>query len=432
MKPRTRFAINTLVADTTAALVAGWAASQYVFEAPLPWLDDALLISGQNPRPMVALLLFGVILGSWQSMRWVDPAVPRPSYARAFTTLLVALVTVQAGAFVLRTYYSLRWVLVALAGWFVLALAHRAIRRRQVWVEDMVIVTDEKALADDLVQSPNANVIDLYEPRGEPPSAALSPNTTLVVDLRTVLSDQMASFVSSSTLAGYEVRALSSVYEEHTGRVALVHLAEGWEISVPLEKRAPYGPFKRALEALLVIATSPLWLLLAGLTWIAIKLDSPGPALFRQQRIGFEDRPFTMYKFRTMVVGADDEGPQFTTPDDPRITRIGRFLRLTRLDEIPQLWNVLKGEAALVGPRAEQVAFVEQFEKQIPFYRYRHLVRPGITGWAQVHSGYADDLNDTIEKLTYDLYYVRHMSPWLDVSILGRTFATVLKRSGAQ
>jgi lipopolysaccharide/colanic/teichoic acid biosynthesis glycosyltransferase len=334
--------------------------------------------------------------------------------------------------FAVRPYYSQRWITFALGGWFVLALAHRALRRRGTWVENMVIISDEKSLVEDLAESRNANVVDVYEPQGEPPASALLQNTTLVVDLRAVLSDSMASFVSSSTLAGYEVRALSNVYEEHTGRVALVHLAEGWEISVPLERRAPYAPFKRIVEALLVVVTAPAWLLLAAVTWAAIKLDSPGPAIFRQERTGFDDRPFTMFKFRTMVIGADDGGPQFTAPDDPRVTQVGRFLRLTRLDEIPQLINVLRGETALVGPRAEQVAFAQQFERLIPFYRYRHLVRPGITGWAQVHSGYADDVTDTIEKLTYDLYYIRHMSPWLDLTTLGKTLATVLKRSGAQ
>lgn len=436
MKPRTRFAINTIVVDTAAVLVSCSAASLYVFGVLLPWnapqFNFPSLDSLQNARPMVALLVLGVVFGSWQSLRLVEPAIPRPLYARAFAAGAVGLVSVLLGTFVTRTYHSVRWVTYALSGWLILALVHRAIQRRRAWIEDMVIITDEKALVDDLAESPNANVIDLLEPRGEPPATALSTNTTLVLDMRSVLSDQMASFVSSSTLAGYEVRPLSNVYEEHTGRVALVHLAEGWEISVPLERRAPYAPLKRFVETVLVVATAPLWLLLAGLTWVAIRLDSPGPALFKQVRTGLNDRPFIMYKFRTMVLGADDDGPQFTAPDDPRITRIGRLLRTTRLDEIPQLINVLKGETALVGPRAEQVPFVQQFEKLIPFYRYRHLVRPGITGWAQVNSGYADDLNDTVEKLTYDLYYLRHLSPWLDLSILGRTLATVINRNGAQ
>jgi lipopolysaccharide/colanic/teichoic acid biosynthesis glycosyltransferase len=139
-----------------------------------------------------------------------------------------------------------------------------------------------------------------------------------------------------------------------------------------------------------------------------------------------------MLKFRTMVVDADKDGPQFTTPGDPRITRIGKFLRSTRLDEVPQLINVLRGDLALVGPRAEQVPFAEQFQAVIPFYRYRHLVRPGITGWAQVNSGYADSIEDTIDKLTYDLYYIRHMSPWLDASVLWKSVVTVVSGKGAQ
>ncbi|HSL27309.1 MAG TPA: sugar transferase, partial [Acidimicrobiia bacterium] len=318
MKFRNRFAIETVAADTLSLVAAGAFASWQVYGTVLPWSSGSLLISGQNPRPMVALLLIGVALGSWQSVRVVEPSVPRPLYSRAFTTGFIAVVAFALGIVAMRPYYSQAWTTLALGGWFVLAMTHRAVRRRSTWTENMVIVTDEKALVDDLAESPHANVVDVLEPRGEPPATALAANTTLVVDLRAVLSDQMASFVSSSTLAGYEVRALSSVYEEHTGRLALVHLAAGWEISVPLEKRAPYGPFKRILESLLIIVTSPLWLMLAGLTWLAVKIDSPGPALFRQPRIGFEDRPFTMYKFRSMVVGADDDGPQFTTPDDPR------------------------------------------------------------------------------------------------------------------
>jgi lipopolysaccharide/colanic/teichoic acid biosynthesis glycosyltransferase len=238
--------------------------------------------------------------------------------------------------------------------------------------------------------------------------------------------------VSSSTVAGLEVRPFVQTYEQHVERVPLVHVNEGWEISVPLRRRQAYAPFKRTIEWVATAVTAPVWLLLMAATAIAIRLDSPGPALFRQQRVGLEGRPFTILKFRTMVVGADKDGPQFTTPGDPRITRIGKFLRTTRLDEVPQLINVLRGDLALVGPRAEQVAFADQFQQLIPFYRYRHLVRPGITGWAQVNSGYADSLDDTIEKLTYDLYYVRHMSPWLDLSVLWRSVITVLSGKGAQ
>ena len=358
---------------------------------------------------------------------WRDRFMPAPVVAAA-----VGLGVSLVGQFALRSYYSRTWVPLTVGVFLVLGLLHRAIRRRAPWREQMVIVTDEKALAHDLSESPHAEVLELLDPRGEPPAAALPPTTTLVVDLSSVMSDSMARYVSSSTLAGYDVRLLSNVYEEQFGRVPLVHLAEGWEISVPLEQRAPWIPYKRILETALVVVASPIWLVLGALTWLAVRIDSKGPAIFRQLRTGINDHPFTIYKFRTMVSGADDGGPQFTSLDDPRVTRVGRWLRRSRLDEIPQLWNVLKGDLALVGPRAEQTAFTSYFESIIPFYRYRHMVRPGITGWAQVRHGYADDLNDTIEKLQYDLYYVRHMSPLLDLIVFLKTIKTVVTGRGAQ
>ena len=144
-------------------------------------------------------------------------------------------------------------------------------------------------------------------------------------------------------------------------------------------------------------------------------------------------QPFLITKFRSMRVDAEAEsGPVWAEANDPRVTRIGRFLRRTRLDELPQFWNVLKGDVSLVGPRPEQVPFVEEFAQSIPFYDHRHLVRPGVTGWAQVNYGYADGEADTIEKLTYDLYYVKHLSPWLDLQILTRSLGTVLLGRGAR
>ena len=429
MTRRTRFILATILLDGAALAISAILASFYVFDVPFPWLAPI-----PNPRPMVALLIAGVVIGGWASQKIIEPAIPRPSYPRAISTFFLALGGVAVGAAFLRTYYSRSYTLLALSGWLILALTHRAVRRRRPWVEHMVVITEEKELAADLTESNHARVLDILDPRGLPPNGNAFPpaSTTIVVDYHAVLSDVMARFVSSCSMAGYDIRPLANVYEEHTGRVALVHLAEGWEISVPLERKAPYAPLKRVLEFTLVLLTAPLWILLGALTWVGVKLDSPGPALFQQERVGLLGRTFTMYKFRTMVAGADDDGPQFTSLADPRVTRLGRALRSLRLDEIPQLVNVLKGELALVGPRAEQLPFAEQFELMIPFYRHRHLIRPGITGWAQVHWGYADDLEGTIKKLTYDLYYVRHMSPWLDVETISKTFSTVARRRGAR
>ena len=133
-----------------------------------------------------------------------------------------------------------------------------------------------------------------------------------------------------------------------------------------------------------------------------------------------------------LIGGAETKGPAFAAPDDVRLTPVGKWLRRFRVDELPQLWNVLRGDLSLVGPRPEQVPFVRSFSQSIPFYSNRHLVRPGVTGWAQVNYGYADDEADTIDKLTYDLYYVKHMSPWLDLTVLGRSVWTVLSGFGAR
>jgi exopolysaccharide biosynthesis polyprenyl glycosylphosphotransferase len=177
-----------------------------------------------------------------------------------------------------------------------------------------------------------------------------------------------------------------------------------------------------------LLLTGPLVLILA----LLVKLTSKGPAFFRQERMGFHGRPFTFAKLRTMVEDAEAEcGPIWAARDDPRVTPIGRFLRRSRLDELPQLWNVLIGEMSLVGPRPEREHFVTRFREEIPHYEKRLLVLPGITGWAQVHQGYDASTDDVIEKLRYDLYYVNHLCLKLDLLVLLKTISVVLRGRGA-
>ena len=222
------------------------------------------------------------------------------------------------------------------------------------------------------------------------------------------------------------------MYEEHTGKLPLTHLAEGWEISQLVQRNRAYGPLKRLLDLSIVVLLMPVSILIGIPAAIAVKLSSPGAMIYRQPRVGRGSRPFTLYKLRTMFDDSEAEGPRFASLDDPRITPLGRLLRKLRLDELPQLWNVLRGDLSLVGPRPEQEKFVEQFTREIPFYADRHLVRPGITGWAQVNFGYAETVDQTIEKLKYDLFYVKHMSVWMDLRILLRSVATVLTGSGSR
>jgi lipopolysaccharide/colanic/teichoic acid biosynthesis glycosyltransferase len=192
-----------------------------------------------------------------------------------------------------------------------------------------------------------------------------------------------------------------------------------------------YDIAKRLIDLTVVLATAPAWLPLGALVAVAVKLDSAGPAVFSQWRTGQHGRPFQIHKFRTMVVQAQDKA-QFAQVNDKRITRLGQFLRKSRLDEIPQLVNVLLGHMSLIGPRPEQHTFVNDFAVTIPSYPYRHLVRPGITGWAQVMQGYAASAEETSVKLSYDLYYVKHYSLALDLLIVAKTIRTVLTGFGAR
>jgi lipopolysaccharide/colanic/teichoic acid biosynthesis glycosyltransferase len=181
-----------------------------------------------------------------------------------------------------------------------------------------------------------------------------------------------------------------------------------------------------------VLVLSPVWVPLAALVGLAVRYDSKGPALFSQPRVGRDGQAFTLWKFRSMVHGLQAPGVHFAQADDPRITRVGRFLRRSRLDELPQLWNVLRGHMSLIGPRPEQAPFVREFAATIPSYPYRHLVRPGLTGWAQVQQGYADNADSTRVKLSYDLYYVAHYSLALDLLIAAKTVKTVFTGFGAR
>jgi lipopolysaccharide/colanic/teichoic acid biosynthesis glycosyltransferase len=183
---------------------------------------------------------------------------------------------------------------------------------------------------------------------------------------------------------------------------------------------------------ILVTLTLPVWMLVSAFVALVVRIDSDGPVLYSQERVGRDGRLFTLTKFRTMVDGAEANGPMFATENDPRITRVGRFLRKSRLDEFPQLWSVLKGDMSLIGPRPERPMFVAEYSSEIPFYGSRTLVRPGVTGWAQVNYGYADHQAEAVEKLTYDLFYIKHSSFWLDLEILGRSIWTVATGSGAR
>jgi len=234
-------------------------------------------------------------------------------------------------------------------------------------------------------------------------------------------------------LDGVSFAHLASVYEEYTGKIAVENLRPSWLIfSSGFKKSRLVAASKRLFDIILSIVGLIVGLPLMLLVGAAIKLTSPGAALFHQVRVGHHGRLFTVHKFRSMQLDAEAAtGPVWSKAGDSRVIPIGAFLRRARLDELPQLWNVLRGDMSLVGPRPERPEFVAELTKQIPYYGQRHMVRPGVTGWAQVRYTYGASQEDALQKLQYDLFYIKNLSLALDVFILLNTVKTVLLRRGA-
>jgi sugar transferase (PEP-CTERM system associated) len=233
-------------------------------------------------------------------------------------------------------------------------------------------------------------------------------------------------------LDGVQFDHLASVYEEYTGKIAIENLRPSWLIfSAGFRKGAVLRTTKRALDTLIaglgLLVAAPFMIIAAA----AISISSPGGAIFAQQRVGINGRLFTLYKFRSMWADAEKStGAVWASQNDERVTTLGRFLRRSRLDELPQLWNVVRGDMSLVGPRPERPEFVQELTRQIPFYGQRHVLKPGVTGWAQVSYSYGSSVEDSLEKLQYDLFYIKNMSISLDVFILFKTLQTVILQRG--
>ena len=235
-------------------------------------------------------------------------------------------------------------------------------------------------------------------------------------------------------LNGVPVEDATSLLEKINGKLDVDHLypsalifSEGFRLN------HSFLLIRRAISLLLALVVLVMCAPLMPIIALAVKLSSPGPVFFRQHRIGQKSAVFTVYKFRTMRQDAEAQtGAVWAGKNDPRVTRVGGFLRRTRLDEIPQLWNVLKGDMGFVGPRPERPEFVQWLSEKIPYYHMRHIIRPGVTGWAQVRYQYGASVEEAKEKLAYDLYYIKHMSLVFDLFIMFETIKTIILRRGAQ
>ncbi|MCL6728573.1 sugar transferase [Sphingomonas hankyongi] len=256
--------------------------------------------------------------------------------------------------------------------------------------------------------------------------------SAIVADFSADLPDEWEAFLADAALAGRIVYQVKQLSESLTGRVELEQLSENSFGSL-LPARG-YFYLKSFGDFILALLLLPVALPVMALIAVAIRLESRGPALFRQKRVGHTGKNFTVYKFRTMlpVEIGDERHAAITQDDDDRVTRAGRFLRNTRLDELPQIFNILKWQMSWIGPRPEAEVLSIWYTSEIPFYRYRHVVKPGISGWAQVNQGHVAEVDQVHRKLQYDFYYIKYFSPWLDLLILLRTIKTMLTGWGAR
>lgn len=267
-----------------------------------------------------------------------------------------------------------------------------------------------------------------------PEEARKHPDLPIVADLNdNAIDDTWERFIAEAAISGRRVFNAKQLRESLEGQVEIEHLSEN--SFGHLAPDSIYAPLKFYLDFLVafvaLIFLFPVLLVVA----LAIRFESKGPALFRQKRMGYRGQPFTIYKFRSMR----EAGPEATNPtqdmtlsDDARITRVGRFIRKTRIDELPQIFNILLGEMSWIGPRPETVRLANWYESELAFYPYRHIVRPGITGWAQVKQGHVTSMDDVREKLQFDFYYVRNFSIWLDALICIHTVRVMLTGHGAK
>lgn len=283
---------------------------------------------------------------------------------------------------------------------------------------------------DNLVRIDDIDWVMLHDPGAIPMHL-----DGIVADLRADIPDDWERFLTDKALEGTLVMHVKQIEESLTGRVAIEHLSENNLGS--LLPGIVFDKVKRAGDLAASILLLPVLLPVLLLVALLVRLDSPGPALFRQERMGYRGKSFRMFKFRTMThVSAPPEGDgreaAMTRDQDKRVTRLGKYLRRYRIDELPQVVNILRGEMSWIGPRPEAVALSLWYEAELPFYRYRHIVRPGITGWAQVKQGHVAEVDEVLGKLHYDFYYIRNFSIWLDILIIAGTARTVLNGFGAR
>lgn len=367
----------------------------------------------------------------WIMSCWTAWALTRPTrrllvtdhYSRAVMAPLLAFVLSLAVVSFAHQNHDLRFLLLSTLAWMVALLVARFFTRRYMPPVVIGVLNNVKQPLSSSDRVRYTRLTDTDRP-------AWNDVDALLIDPTASLRPEWVALLMHAHAAGVPTWTPAALDEEITGRVSLEYL-RGQHLD-PGEFQSQYIGVKRVLETLGVILLLPVLLPIMGIVALLVLIDTGRPILFWQDRVGMNGTTFRIVKFRTMRRDSERHGAQFAANGDARVTRLGKWLRKFRLDELPQFWNVLRGDMSVIGPRPEQEAFVQQFNRDIPLYPMRHWVRPGITGWAQVTHGYASGKDETFEKLRHDVYYIKHFSFWLDVRIVVKTIWTILTGFGAR
>lgn len=383
-----------------------------------PQALDRMIPTLEHFAPTFACCLLAIVTGHFSVQRIAalplisSPAVVVPSFMASYGFSYFVLYVTKVPLGVKPICVSLFVVI----GLYMLLSVLRAKHLHPV----VGIIGVDKATLEDLPES--VAWLPLEQPQ------FVKGITAIAYDPHADLSMRWSSFITKMVLKGVPVYHLSHIVEGLTGRVRFNNESEN-EFGALLPSLF-YLRLKRTLDLLLAIVLLPIFLAIILLAGLAIRAESPGAAIFRQVRIGHRGKPFVCYKLRTMR--SDIKGPDFTVDRDPRITKLGSYMRKWRIDELPQIFNVIKGEMSWIGPRPEALKLAKHYARHVPFYGYRHAVRPGITGWAAVHQGNVAQVAAATEKLEYDFFYIRYFSVWLDILIIFKTVMTVLTGFGSK
>ncbi|MEZ5695784.1 MAG: exopolysaccharide biosynthesis polyprenyl glycosylphosphotransferase [Sphingomonadaceae bacterium] len=412
----TRLRVEVLVALTGALAIPALIAIFFFREPALPTAEAQLSLALSGLAALASVYIRRQ-LAPFPGIRAAEHALPGLVLCYSLAIGAVLLLRLDYSRVILFSGF-----IACLAGQLLLLARMRSGSAGRFWLVPL-------GRADRLRRIANAGWTTLDAPRV--PAAAAGQG--IAADLHSDLPDAWERMLAEAVLRGIPVYHFKQLEEALTGRVDIEHMAENTLGSLTPDRF--HYKFKRAADLTLALILLPVLLPLFALVALAIKLDSSGPVIFRQERMGERGKPFRVIKFRTMTDTqdrSDARASAITQSGDQRITRIGGFLRRTRIDELPQIFNVLAGQMSWIGPRPEALALSQWYDASLPFYAYRHIVKPGITGWAQVNQGHVAELPEVHDKLRYDFFYIKNFSAWLDLLILARTLRVVASGFGAK